>query len=60
MVWIRLKDVSEMLTGCFARRNPEKLFFSEDDRHPTLYSLKKAMAGHYSFLTRDGSSCFLD
>ena len=23
---------------CFARRNPENLFFSEDDCHPTLYS----------------------
>ena len=28
----------EKITLYFARRNPENLFFSEDDCHPTLYS----------------------
>ena len=31
-VWFRLAEKMLM----FARRNPENLFFSEDDCHPTL------------------------
>ena len=36
MVWIRWKDVSEMLIFCLAKS--KNLFFSEDDCRPTLHS----------------------
>ena len=44
---------------CFARQNPENLYFGEDDCHSTLHSFT-TMAGHYGYLRRPASSCFYE